>query len=95
MLAQQIIEEVVARCGKDHQLVIAIEELSELQKELTKEYRGKGNRDNILEEMADVIIILKEIIYIEEFTHDEIFIEIQKKLRRTEERLNDGRCESL
>lgn len=95
MLAQQIIEEVVARCGKDHQLVIAIEELSELQKELTKEYRGKGNRDNILEELADVIIILKEIIYIEEFTHDEIFIEIQKKLRRTEERLNDGRCESL
>lgn len=95
MLAQQIIEEVINRCGRDNQLIVAIEELSELQKELTKDIRGKGNRAHILEELVDVRIMLKQLIYLYDFGADELFIAEQKKLRRTEERLNDGRCKSI
>lgn len=42
-------------------LIIAIEELSELQKELTKELRGKGDITAILEEVADVQIVLEQV----------------------------------
>lgn len=46
---------------KEHQLYCAIEELSELQKELCKALREKPNKWHIAEELADVIII-SEII---------------------------------
>ena len=35
-------------------LIIVMEELSELTKEISKELRGKGDKTNILEELADV-----------------------------------------
>jgi hypothetical protein len=37
-------------------LVIALEELSELTKELTKELRGKGDRTGIIEELSHVYL---------------------------------------
>lgn len=38
--------------------VFLLEEMSELQKELMKRRRGKENRDNIIEEAADVLLTL-------------------------------------
>lgn len=38
-----------------------IEELAELQKELTKFLRGKLRREKLIEEIADVEIVLKNI----------------------------------
>lgn len=46
-------------------LIITMEELSELSKEVAKELRGEGNNIGILEELADVqicIYYLQEII---------------------------------
>lgn len=48
----------------DTQKVVAIEELSELQKELTKDLRGKGNKENIAQEIADVLIMIAQLIKI-------------------------------
>lgn len=42
----------------DTALVITMEECSELQKELSKHIRGKGNYDNTCEEIADVLITI-------------------------------------
>lgn len=51
--------------GKDSQCKMAIEEMSELTKEICKNFRGKPNIDRIAEEIADVKIMLEqlEIIY--------------------------------
>ena len=46
----------------DIQDVIWMEELAELQKEISKGLRGKGNRNNLIEETADVIICLTQLI---------------------------------
>ena len=46
---------------KDKQLIVAIEELSELQKELCKALRGKPNKEDIIEELADVLIMLDQV----------------------------------
>ena len=43
------------------QSVVAIEELSELTKEITKQLRGKGNADHLIEEIADVEIMLGQL----------------------------------
>ena len=71
------------------QIIVAIEELSELQKELCKMLR-KGNPDNIeniKEEIADVSIMLDQLVYYLKIDKEEL-LEIQtKKLNRTKERL--------
>lgn len=45
------------------QPVMLIEEMAELQKEMTKLLRGKGDWDHIVEEIADVEVLLDSIKY--------------------------------
>ena len=54
----EIMRSAIRKNGKVMQTVVAIEEMSELQKELSKFIRGKGNRDNLIEEVADVLIMI-------------------------------------
>lgn len=48
--------------GKVHQILKAIEELLELAIELVKLLVGKGDKEHIIEEMTDVMIILEELL---------------------------------
>ena len=82
---KRILEDILRMYHKD-QLIVAIEELSELQKELCKTLRGKLNIDNITEEMADVYIMLEQIKIYFDISQDEIDRVIQYKLDRTKER---------
>jgi len=52
---------VIERYGKTHQLVICMEEMSELTKEITKNIRGYDNDAAIAEELADVEITLEQL----------------------------------
>jgi NTP pyrophosphatase (non-canonical NTP hydrolase) len=52
---------VLADNGLSHEELICLEEMSELQKEITKHLRGKGNMRDLIEEMADVYICLKTL----------------------------------
>ena len=47
--------------GADSQVMIAIEEMSELTKELCKNGRGQENTTHIAEEIADVEIMLRQM----------------------------------
>lgn len=47
--------------GKEHQLIICMEEMAELTKELTKNLRGHHNLQDISEEVADVEIMLEQV----------------------------------
>lgn len=71
------------------QIIVAIEELSELQKELCKMLR-KGNTDNIeniKEEIADVSIMLDQLVYYFKIDKEELLKIQTEKLNRTKERL--------
>ena len=48
--------------GEDSQVMIAIEEMSELTKELCKNGRGQENTTHIAEEIADVEIMLRQMV---------------------------------
>ena len=71
----------------EKQIVIAIEELSELQKELCKALRYNYNYENIVEEIADVEIMLEQIKICFEISEEEIEEMKKLKIKRTKERL--------
>ena len=66
-------------------LIIVMEELAELSKEISKELRGKGDNINILEELADVQL---GIYYVQEIcgiTNEELNKAMNIKMRRLED----------
>ncbi len=64
------------------QLYVAIEELSELQKELCKVLRGKTNMDNIIEELGDVMIMVETVKQYFNITDTSLQETINEKLKR-------------
>lgn len=81
---KQLYKHLGIRYGLENQILKCVEELSELQKELIKYilYR-KGN---VIEEMADVEIMLEQLRYIFDIEEVEIEAEKQVKLLRQVER---------
>lgn len=47
--------------GAEAQMVVALEELSECQKEICKILRGKGDISHLAEEIADATIMLEQL----------------------------------
>lgn len=72
------------------QMIVAIEELSELQKELTKALRNKIDRVAILEECVDVMIMLEQIKILYELNDKDINLMKKMKLDRLRERLENN-----
>lgn len=73
----------------DKQIVVAIEELSELTKELCKTLRSQPNPQNILEELADCHIVLQEMQLLFNITDVDLIQQINKKVKRTKQRYID------
>ena len=79
----------IDKYGKTLQMVVAIEELSELIKELTKNIRGKNNHDAIVEEIADVYIMLDQVMMMNDIWLNEVVEKMHEKLNRLKERMNE------
>ena len=74
--------------NKEKQLIVALEELSELQKEITKNLRKKSNIDNLIEEIADVQIIIEQLKYYFNIPEESVNEVMEYKLERTKKILN-------
>ena len=85
----EIMRSAIRKNGKAIQTVVAIEEMSELQKELSKFIRGKGNRDNLIEEVADVLVMITQIQLMYHIPDDEVEKIMHLKLNRLKERMQD------
>lgn len=86
MKDQDIYRAAIKKWGADAQTLMVFEEMAELQKELCKNARGKDNRGSIAEEIADVLIMLEQMIVL----HDcRTMVRISKaaKIQRLKERL--------
>ena len=57
----EVYESALKKFGIKKQMIKYIEELSELQKELCKQALGQANKDKLIEEMADVEIMLEQM----------------------------------
>lgn len=78
------LKRVIDTFGDEAQLIVAVEELSELQKAITKHLRGKGDPVNIAEEIADVEIMLEQLKLIFPYIVEDIEEWKQVKIERIE-----------
>ncbi len=58
----KIYRAALQKWGILHQMIVLFEEMSELQQALCKNFRGEDNVNNIAEEIADVKIMLEQMI---------------------------------
>ena len=74
--------------GKTSQILIAVEEMSELTKELCKYRRNFERRKEIIEEIADCQIMLEQLIElfgIKREVSDMIDYKLERQIRRIEQ----------
>lgn len=82
MEIREVYEKAIAKWGGQTQAIMAIQEMSELIKEITKHHIGKGNRTNLVEEMADVSIMVEQLMLIYNISVEELnIVKMQKQLR--------------
>lgn len=76
--------------GFDKQALVAVEELSELQKEILKSVnRRQNNRNHLKEELVDVLITLRQLVLIYDFTSEELNKIANEKMERLKGYLNE------
>ena len=85
------IEFILRHYSPEAQTVKAIEELAELQAELAKMLNKQGGHDTLVSEMADVYIMMTQLMVIFDIDTEEFDIEIDAKLDRQIRRIEEGR----
>lgn len=85
----KIVENAINHYGIFLQKLVAIEEMAELIKEIVKSFRGEKNRENIVEEIADVEIMMQQLSLIHDCTFDVVEMR-RKKIERLKTRLENA-----
>ena len=84
------LQRAIMKYGREKQVLVAVEEMSELQKELLKNCnRNADNMQQILEEMADVYIMLKQLMMIYHYDINDLNTYISRKQERLRNRLDE------
>lgn len=83
-----ISKKAIQHYGETIQMFVAIEEMSELTKELTKHMRGEDNKEAMTEEIADVYIMIEQVMYMNEISLNDVVEKMHEKLNRLKERMD-------
>lgn len=84
----ELIQTIAKRYGKEKQVLQAVEEMAELQKELIKNInRNKDNKKEIILEIADVEIMLMQLVDIYNIEPNKLIGAMEYKLLRQKERI--------
>lgn len=94
MKNREILENALTTFGAEAQILMVMEEMAELQKELCKNLRGKANVANIAEEIADVQIMLDQMTLLYDCEHA-VQANREYKLMRLESRIEAAISRSI
>lgn len=83
----KVLETAVDTYGAYAQMDMAIEEMAELTKEICKSKRGRANRKEVIEEIADVEIMLEQLKYILQIDPEDIDYVKDTKISRLADKL--------
>ena len=86
-VSSYVVKKSIENYGKDVQSTVCMEECAVLIQAISKEKRGKSDKDHLAEEMADVIICIKMLKQIYNITEDEIYSWVINKQERIIERI--------
>lgn len=81
-----VLKAALERYGENMQMVVLLEEMSELEKEICKRWRGENNHFRIAEEAADVRIMLRQLEIILK-NGDEVRMFERAKIERLKNRM--------
>ena len=85
-----VVKRSIEHYGKDLQSTVCMEECAELIQAISKEKRGKSDKEHLSEEMADVIICIEMLKEIYSISDDMISEWIQIKEARIIERIKQN-----
>lgn len=94
-MMNDISKRAIEKYGETVQTFVAIEEMSELTKELTKHMRGESNKEAMTEEIADVYIMVEQIMYMNDINLNDVVEKMHDKLNRLKERMEKEEHESV
>lgn len=77
--------------GAQAQFVVALEELSEAQKEICKFLRGKGDPEHLTEEIADAQIMLEKVQMLCGIDDGAVQEQMDSKIERLRGRIKEAR----
>ena len=83
---RKVLREAIETYGRERQIDMAIEEMSELTKALLKDRRMLGSQQYVAEEIADVLITVEQLIMIYD-CEDKVGRATFHKIERLKERL--------
>ena len=81
----EVLKNALKKYGKQHQMMICMEECAELIQAISKKMRYLNSayrRDALIEEMADVLICMEYLRIVEDINQDEIDLVISNKIKR-------------
>lgn len=78
----EIIKDSIVYYGKDAQSTVCMEECAELIQAISKEKRGKSDKNHLAEEMADVLISIELLKEIYDVSNEQINEWVDKKQKR-------------
>lgn len=84
-----IITDSIQHYGKNNQSTVCMEECADLIQAISKAKRGKIDRDNMIEEIADVLICIEMLKQMYMISDDKINKWIEKKQAREAKRIGD------
>lgn len=80
-------KQAIKTYGEHAQKLMAIEEMSELTKEICKDFRGQLDREHLIEELTDVTITIDQLIMMYEISSKEMRQMCERKMNRLKERM--------
>ena len=87
---EKIISESIQRYEKNNQSTVCMEECAELIQAISKAKRGKIDRDNMIEEIADVLICIEMLKQMYMISDEKINKWIEKKQAREVKRISQN-----
>lgn len=84
---KQILLDAIAKYGMESQERMMVEECAELMNALMKQHRGRAFFDDVITEIADVQIVLWQMMLV--YGMDKVNAEIERKLSRLRNRMNN------
>lgn len=88
-----VLQRMIEKNGVAHQCFVVMEELGELAQAISKCQRfgvNEERRNHLIEELADVYMVLNELEIMYDIKAIEIMDVMQKKMKKMEDSLNVG-----
>lgn len=90
---RETLERAIETWGEEAQLDLAGEELSELDVEFHRLMRGRADEEDVIEEIADVMVMMEQLTLI--FEEEAIEAQVEKKMFRLKRRIAEANGEIL